>query len=151
MTPATTMKPRKRYEAMREFANGHTNLEAATRAWLASLSKTEKDTFCYPYARIQMRNLMRGDVRQIEHNVFGSDEISVDEALSDRQQLMDKGFFLDDGRWVLWGDATPADHRQRADWLHKMANGYMRTAEEHEHAADLIEAAGVSCLREVPE
>lgn len=150
MSPATKAKPRRRYEAMREFANGHTDLEAATKAWIASLSKAEKDAFCYPYARIQMRNLMRGDVRQIEHDVFGGDEASTSESLSDRQRLLDQRVCLPDGRFVCWGDMTPALHRERADWLLKMANGYMRTVEEHERTADLIEAAGVSCLREVP-
>jgi len=129
---------------MRAIAALHTDLDEATKAWLKSLTKAEKDTFIYPYARIQMRNLMRSDVRQIEHDVQIWDT-------DDRQKLLDKGLFHPDGRWVFWGDMTPDDHRLRAAWLRGTAGGYLRTADEHDQAAAIIEAAGVSCLREVPQ
>jgi hypothetical protein len=67
-----------------------------------------------------------------------------------RRKLLDSGFALD-GDWVLWGDATPAQHRQRAEALRKLAAGTLATARRHEEAAELIEAAGATCLREVEE
>lgn len=137
-------RPNQQHTKMRAIAELHTTPENAASAWLATLTQDEKDTFIYPYARLMMRNLMRGVVRQIEHDTEIADQ-------SDRQKLLDEGAFLPDGSWVCWGDMTPADHRARANYLRTMAGGYLRTAEKHDEAAEIIEAAGVECLRDVPQ
>lgn len=64
-------------------------------------------------------------------------------------ELMATTFALGDGRSVTWGRATVAQHRQRAAKLVGTAVGTLQTVALHEEAIAAIEAAGVSCLRDV--
>lgn len=60
-------------------------------------------------------------------------------------------FAVGDGQRVRWELATVAQHRQRIDMLLRLRRGLEETIERHHAAIDAIEAAGVSCLAEVPE
>lgn len=140
--------PRVAYATMREYADKYVDLDEATRAWLGSLTKAQKEAFIYPYARAAVNKMRRGDVHRHEREVAKNGGIKD---VGARQVLLDDGFFLiSTGGFVLWGDATPQMHRERAEWLRGEALGLLVTVKLHEEAADVIEAAGVDCLREVP-
>lgn len=92
------------------------------------------------------RRYVRSRTRRIEHRVsFGDQESRADA----RIRLARESFSLPDGRNVRWLDATVDDHLARAAWQRVFADSCIADAELHEKAAAEIEAAGVTCLREI--
>jgi hypothetical protein len=86
-----------------------------------------------------------------KHHTIGGilDEFREKVRLELTAELLSSSFSLGDGRKVLWGRATVADHRQRVALLVGQAEGTLRTAALHEEAIALIEASGVECLSDV--
>lgn len=66
-------------------------------------------------------------------------------------ELLASSFALGDGRTVLWGQATIADHRQRVGMLVDQAAGTLHTAALHEEAIAVIKAHGATCLSDIRE
>jgi hypothetical protein len=148
--PLERPKTATRHALMLEYANLYGDVNEATRAYLSGMNKAQLLTECFAAVRNDMRIVMREQTRGAEHRAFGSVEGKALDVLSDRAQLVDQYFCLEDGRWVLWLQATVEDHLDRAAWQRKLASGHVTDAEHHEQAADLISAAGVSCLEELP-
>jgi hypothetical protein len=65
------------------------------------------------------------------------------------EELLSSGFALPNGEVVTWGEATVAEHRQRAAMFEANAEGNLRGAARHRHAVETLESAGVSCLQEL--
>lgn len=70
--------------------------------------------------------------------------------LADRAKLLAETFSLGDGTRVSWGDATADDHRKRIAMLDRIYTGIGATIGRHVEALELIEAANVHCLNELP-
>lgn len=102
-----------------------------------------------PLVAEEARHTARSRTRTIEQRVDRLLAVSPDARCEARRTLVDERFILPDGRFVAWLDATADDHRQRAGWLRRQARAVEQTACRHELAAAEIEAAGVSCLREL--
>ncbi len=69
--------------------------------------------------------------------------------VSPYQALAGRAFWLPDGTYVNWLEATPEQHRARAGWLRQDVQHVVAKAELHEEAARRIEAAGVRCLADL--
>jgi hypothetical protein len=67
------------------------------------------------------------------------------------EELLASGFALPSGQVVTWGEATVAQHRQRAAMFASNAEANLRGAARHRHAVEALESAGASCLRELVE
>jgi hypothetical protein len=100
--------------------------------------------------------LDRHRVRQIEAESDKADRARAGGSLpiprsNARHQLLSETFALGNGRRVVWGDATEADHQERMVMLAKLRSGLDKDIARHQKAIDDIRAAGVTCLNEVPE
>jgi len=65
-------------------------------------------------------------------------------------ELLAATIALGDGTVVTWGEATPGQLRQRAGMLLAMARGDVKTAARLHVAAEMVEAAHVGCLNDLP-
>lgn len=136
------------YEALRKSVKGGATPDEAADQLIAKMRKADLAALVRPllvvhaqrYSRIATAALEREVDRRIAE---GEDPISV------RRKLSESSFALPDGRYVTWLDATADDHRARAAWQRGQAASCVADAERHEVAAAAIEAAGVSCLREI--
>jgi len=64
--------------------------------------------------------------------------------------VMSERFSLGKGRWVRWGEATVADHRERIEYLTRHRDGVDTTIGRHAHAIAVIEATpGATCLDDI--
>jgi hypothetical protein len=70
--------------------------------------------------------------------------------LETTRELLETSFALGDGAETTWGEATVDQHQQRIDLLVKGASGTIETASRHAAAINMIQAAGVGHLNEVP-
>lgn len=105
-----------------------------------------------PVVAAAVETLRRAPVRQTERRVFGQARTlgeTVD-VVALRAELSAEFFSLGDGRRVRWGEATVEQHRERIDLLEKQIAGIRYTVDAHAQAIVEIEAAGVSCLDEIP-
>jgi hypothetical protein len=96
-------------------------------------------------------NLQRSLVREIERGVDVA-LVAADtpqDRVAARHALAEETFGLRDGSSVAWLDATAEQHRERAAWQRELAGNCVKDAKRHELAAKEIEAAGVSCLRDL--
>ena len=64
--------------------------------------------------------------------------------------LLDRVFVPGRGYELTWGEMTVPDHEARAAYLETQITGTVATIRRHRRAIELIEAAGVSTLAEVP-
>ena len=64
------------------------------------------------------------------------------------EELLASTFALPDGTRVYWGEATAAQHEERAESLESMAAGTIETAGLHRRAVELIRSSGGENLRE---
>lgn len=78
------------------------------------------------------------------------DDVARETRLEVTQELLGTEFALGDGRRVTWGTATRADHEQRVSMLNNNAAANAEAAARHMQAIDLLERAGVTCLRDAP-
>ena len=89
----------------------------------------------------------RNRVRRVEQSV----RLGVrSDPGGERAALMLESFALGDGRRVLWGAATIADHEERIAWLVKLADGIEATIDRHRETVATLRSAGVSCLNDLP-
>lgn len=102
-------------------------------------------------ARSRVRKLERQAGLELRDRRGASESQEPVNVPSARELLLQKGFTVEGGRYVLWGEATVADHESRIALLDKNRKGLGRTIKEHRDAIRQIEAAGVTCLLEVPE
>ena len=65
------------------------------------------------------------------------------------EELLASGFALPDGQVVTWGDATVAQHTQRAAMFQANVQANVEGAARHIHAITVLSEAGASCLREL--
>jgi hypothetical protein len=164
-------RARKRAE-MRQYLEMKDTVEEATNAWLSSMTAKELRHYFYPWARADMSNIQRAAVRRVEvvalprlaDPMAGQDALPglPDEVVeSDVVTVLDVEMIKDEPIWipstgehVLFGDATEAMLKERAEWLVRSGAtvyaGCVRTAQRLFFAADLIHQAGVRCLRELP-
>lgn len=71
----------------------------------------------------------------------------VAEIVARRKQLMAKRIYCGpEHGYVLWGEATAAQHRDRAASLRVLSFQVDRTAQLHDRAAEILEAAGAQSL-----
>ena len=67
-----------------------------------------------------------------------------------RDKLLKQSFAIGDGRMVMWGEATVADHIARVQFLSAMVDGLRETAGKHQLAVSLIEnTPRAKCLNDV--
>lgn len=142
------------YKVVRKLVQNHSPEEAADLA-LQGLTKAQLVEFVRPEVERLARSMARANVRRTEEQAFPSSPVSDSESREPEgrpaaiKELMEKGFLLPDGDYVLWGEASPEQHEARAGWLHGQAAALVETARRHEHAARLIRNAGVSCLNDL--
>ena len=134
------------HKLMHECAHEFHDLEIATDAWLVELTAQERIALVRPYARVLMRNYMRGQVRRLESETFSPGGSII---LGDLSQLLAERVCLPDGRWVTWGAMSVDEHLLRAQWQEELAGACVLDAERHRAAADVITERGVSCLDDV--
>lgn len=103
-------------------------------------------------------NQRRARVRSIEAAAFDEPRVQSPrrtlgstpvDRIDARKRLLDERFHLPNGRSVRWGDATVADHRERIDMQERLRGGIAVEIGRHTAAIAEIEAAGVTCLREI--
>lgn len=129
----------------------------ATWAFLNALDSDDLRRELFPYVRGRMINCQRQVVRAVEDEVYGSGEGSATREviranlMERRLALISSTFALADGTRVEWLQATPGQHRERAEMQRRLAGKCLVDAKRHEEAASVIEEFGVTCLAEVPE
>ena len=132
------------YQAVgRLLAAGH-DPEAAASLALQGMTKAQLIAFVLPEVERLARSVERNRVRRVERRtlpVTGGDT-SPDKL----KALLVEAFLLPDGELVFWGSATAEQHLARAGWQRRNAAEVLEDAVRHERAAEMIVAAGVSCL-----
>ncbi len=108
--------------------------------------------YLWPLITNECERIERERVRSVEAESWGKVRRNGRPAsvLADRAKLFAETFPLGDGTRVSWGDATADDHRKRIAMLERLHNGIAATIGRHVEALELIEAAGVRCLNELP-
>ena len=97
------------------------------------------------------RNMERSRVRRVEQVASPQRAGRQVDPTAERAQLMEQTFSLGDGRRVLWGEATIADHEARIDFLSKKRDGLDDTIQRHRGVVEQLRATGASCLNELLE
>lgn len=124
----------------------------AVAAVCADLSREEvvelADPLFVAAATHELRNLNRDVEHEVAELLAGA--TTPEDRVAARRALVGRSFPVE-GKWVAWYDATPADHRLRAQWQRRHAGACIADADLHEEAADEIEAAGVTCLRDLDD
>jgi hypothetical protein len=123
------------------------------------LSDDEAFALVERHAKASLRSLVAGVYHNLQRSLVRDIEQEVDDALviaesprdrvSARRLLAEETFALKDGSVVHWLDATAEQHRARAAWQRELAGNCVKDAKRHEAAAAEIEAAGVTCLRDL--
>lgn len=162
--------------ALRELVSDSIDPETAADKVLGTTPKSQLAAYVRPLVLKEARGLARELSREVEHRAFGSGgghatcdtETSLrpesDQATDDdheafvasgrtngdyRRRLVATTFALLDGTLVPWGEATAAQHLERAAFQHQHAHQSTRDARRHEWAAATIEEYGVTCLNEI--
>lgn len=134
---------------LRKLIDQGADAEQAVDAVLRKARRSDLADLVRPLLVLRADNFVRANTRSREVEVDrriagGEDPISV------RRKLANDGFHVG-GHFILWLDATPAEHLARAAAQRSLANACIADAERHEAAAAEIEAAGASCLRDLVE
>lgn len=103
------------------------------------------------YVRILRRNSVRTIEYAIDHGrpLPSGDAGDEDTPIATVHDLVGECFSLGDGRWVLWGVATVADHLLRVQHLTSLRNGVDATISRHCDAIERINAARATCLNDL--
>lgn len=126
--------------------------EEAAWAYLNALDTEQLRVVAFPYVKDRMRSWMRDRARGVEDAAFPTTaNVTEVDVLAARAKLVNETFTLSDGTNVGWNEATPAQHRERAEMQRRLAGNCLVDAERHEQAALLIEQCGVSCLAEIKD
>ena len=142
---------------IREQLAVHADVEQIPTIVAGQLSKRQLEQLALPWLNAMVKKYNRDRVRRIEdlafpefdHNPRSSGSPTpVAEA---REQLWQEGFSLNDGTYVLWGEATAEQHEQRAAEQRQLARTIDDDADRHEWAAKKIRDAGVTCLNDIEE
>lgn len=140
---------------VREMDDGRDSVSLADALMdrLLAMRKASLREHLFPIVLNAVIDLRRNDVREAERRaVAPPPDVDVCEPASEVKRLLDAAFFSPAREGlVLWADATAEDHRSRAAYLRKMAEGTLRTAKTHERAAEIIQAHGVGCLADLGE
>lgn len=132
---------------LRNLARQGTDPEEAADKVLASLSTKQVREIARPLLVWEATRAQRIHTRSIERKVAAApDKQTRSDA---RRELIDRGFWLPDGRYVDWLKASADEHLERAEWLRGRAGAFVQTAVSHEEAAAEIREAGVSCLADL--
>ena len=99
----------------------------------------------WPLILAECELVERGRVRRVEQAARVGRK---SDPTGERAALMAESFALGDGRRVLWGEATIADHEARIAMLTKLRGGIDATIERHRQTIELLRTAGVSCLND---
>lgn len=129
------------FKAWAETADGRSYLEREARCRAIEDARRAEVDRIGPEAYFQLK--LQGMIGRFRHSV------EVETRLKLTAELLESSFALGDGVMVSWGDATVEQHRKRMDLLFRNAEGNVRTASRHEIAVQMIEASGVSSLRQV--
>ncbi len=138
------------YGTLRSLINEGHEPEAATDLILKGTTAAELRQLIRPLLLLHARHALRAVTRRVEDETFKRIEGGED-PMSARRKLVGYSFDLPGGRTVHWLDATATEHMERAFMQRALADKCIVDAERHEQAAAEIEAAGVSCLRELEE
>lgn len=123
---------------------------------IREMSTTDLEDWAMPIIKDECRRIRRAKVRETERRARrggGSGRSNGKEATdpaADRAEWLRAGFTLSDHRRVTWGEATVEEHQDRRDYLDEYRRSYDPIIAQHDHSIQLIEAAGVACLNEVP-
>lgn len=143
-------------DLIREAITEHQDDDSAARQVLERLSREQLEEELLPLVRDECRRRRRAGVRQKERqaaNGSGNPRPGSSDAAdpaSERAAWLASVFVLPDGRRVAWGEATIEDHVARMDYLNDFRREVQETIDLHERVRQAIEAAGVTCLDEVP-
>lgn len=139
--------------ALREFRAHHPKMAAAKCAQRFLMETPDADLS--GLIRDEIERIDRNDNRALEIQEIArlrSELPGASEGASGSwsAQLRTRLYQTGAGDDQFFGLFTSAQHRLKARMLRSQAAGLIRTAELHERAADDIEAAGVTCLDELP-
>lgn len=70
-------------------------------------------------------------------------------AMDFTDSLLASEFALGDGRRVTWGEATPAEHRDRIEMMHRQIDGCERDLELHSRVLEALVSSGASSLNDL--
>lgn len=139
---------------IRDHLDNHTNPDAIPAIVAGQLTKTDLEQLALPWLNAAVKKYGRERVRRLEDQVFPNPDhepaAPVPNPVEEyRTQLWAEGFSLNDGTYVLWGEATAEQHEQRAAEQRKLARAAEIDAARHEYAASMIRRAGVRCLNDI--
>lgn len=132
------------------ISDGMSPDDAASQA-VSELSRQQASELLRPFVALRAQAIARERTRRIEKQVFAIGSDGVQRAQRDEIHRLARETFAvpTTGEVVTWLEATPEQHRARAEWLRGLASDIVLTALRHEEAADLIEAEGGACLADV--
>ena len=137
-------------ELYREIAPTCSDALSTASAICARLQLTTRQReVLWPLILEQCRMIARNEVRRLEKVAKPHRVGRPSDSIADRKQVMAETFTPGDGRRVLWGEATIADHEMRIAFLKKMRTGLDATMQRHEEAIKLLRASGASCLNDL--
>lgn len=91
----------------------------------------------------------RTEVRGLERRTFlRTPKSDLTDAIAARSALMEKGFIVG-GEYIIWADATIAQHQARIEELRGKVDGLERTISVHEAAITAIRKGKGTCLGDV--
>lgn len=138
------------------------NSEAAVKVLRLVLPRSDAAEVLHLTVAAAIRNHRRSEVRSEESVFFGAEAVStprfgkrtytkvrkIDHLVETRAFLQQTVWIPDKGD-IPWGDVTVVDHEARITYLHGQIAGTMATISRHRRAIELIQEAGVTCLREI--
>ena len=116
-----------------------------------------RDLF-YGLLRDECRRTLRGHVRGLERGNPGHREHGTHPRVAGvaatpaatRDAYLNARFYTGT-KYVTWGEATIEQHLERIAYLSKLQSGISDTIARHQHAVDVLVAAGADCLSHVTE
>lgn len=104
-----------------------------------------------PLLRGECVRQARAATRLVEQSARQGANISTSPNVHPRsvRTLLDDHFYNGDD-WVVWGDATVADHEGRIRYQQLYRAGIDKDISLHTRVIGMIKNAGVDCLRDVP-
>jgi hypothetical protein len=149
-TPTATMGPLSFGELYREVAPMCSDEVSIASAICSRLQLTTRQReVLWALVLEQCRMIARNEVRRLEKVAKPHRVGQPADTAMERQQVMAETFTPGDGRRVLWGEATIADHEMRIAYLKKMRGGIDATMQRHEEAIKLLRASGATCLNDL--
>lgn len=122
--------------------------------WSGVVSLRKTKNACMDLLRIPWPEQIRRDSRRSRERHWAKlrkiqEDYAAEIRLEVTAELLGTPFALGDGRSVTWGEATVADHRQRAEMLFRGAAGTLETAARHEAAIRMLDECQARTLSEL--